>query len=74
MLQNARQIYKISQETLQNRGSDSEGSKTEPQQKTMSCMWSDITKNASQISNADMLQDLTKVAILELRLGVLMLI
>lgn len=74
MLQNARQIYNIAKETLHNGGSDSEGAKTVPQQKTMSCMWSDITENASQISNADMLQDLTKVDIFELRLGVLMLI
>lgn len=78
MLQNARQIYNIAKETLNeivhDRGSGSEGVKTEPEQKTMSSMWSDITKNASQMGNADMLQDLTKVDILELRLRVLMLI
>lgn len=78
MLQNARQIYNIAKETANeivlNRDSDSEGDKSEPAQKTMSDMWSDITKNSSQISNAVMLQDLTKVDILELRLRVLMLI
>lgn len=78
MLQNARQIYNIAKETsseiIHDRGSGSEGAKTEPVQKTMSCMWSDITKNASQIGNADMLQDLTKVDILELRIRVLILI
>lgn len=67
MLQNARQIYNIAKETsneiVHGRGSGSEGVKTEPEQKTMSCMWSDITKNASQTGNADMLQDLTKVDI-----------
>ncbi len=75
MLQNARQMYNIAKETsneiVHDRGSDSEGVKT---QKTMSCMWSEITKNASHISNADMLQDLTKVDILKWRLRVLMLI
>lgn len=78
MLQNARQLYNIAKETsneiVYNRDSDSEGAKTEPEQKTMSWMLSDITKNASQISTADMLQDLTKVDILRLRFRVLMLI
>lgn len=67
MLQNARQIYNIAKETsneiVHDRCSNSEGFKTEPKQKTMSCMWSDITKKASQMSNADMLHDLTKVDI-----------
>lgn len=67
MLQNARQIYNIAKETsnyiVHDRGSESEGSKTEPEQKAMSCMWSDITKNASQMSNVDMMHDLTKVDI-----------
>lgn len=78
MLQNARQIYNIAKKTsndiVNNRDSDREGAKTEPEEKTMSCMWADITRNASKISNADILQDLTKVDILELRLRILMLI
>lgn len=78
MLKNARQIYNIARETsneiVHDRGSNSEGVKTEPEQKTVSCMWSDITKNASQMSNADMLHDLKKVDIKELSPQVLMLI
>lgn len=78
MLKNARQIYNIAKETsnevVYDRGSNSEGVKTEPEHKTMSCMWSDITKNATQMSNADMLHDLTKVDLKELSLQVLMLI
>lgn len=65
MLQNARQIYNIAKETsnevVQNRDSGSKGAKTEPEQKTLSCMLSDITENSSQTSTADKMQDLTKV-------------
>lgn len=78
MLQNARQIYNVVKETsneIVNYGdSDSECAKAGTKQKTISCMWFDITKNASEISTADKLEDLTKVDVLELRYRVLMLI
>ena len=78
MLQNARQVYKVVKETsneiVHNKDSESECVRAESKQKTMSCMWSDITKDESQISTADMLQDLTNVDLLELSFRFLMLI
>lgn len=78
MLQNAWQIYNVVKETsneiVLNGDSGSECDKAESKQKIMSCMWFDITKNASQVSTTDMLQDLTKVDRLKLRSRVLMLI
>lgn len=78
MLQNAQQIYNVvkesSNEIAHNRDSGSECNKGKSKQKTMSCMWFDITKNASQASTTDLLHDLTKVDGLQLRSRVLMLI
>ena len=78
MLQNAQQIYNVvkesSTEIAHSRDSGSECDKAESKQKIMSCMWFDITKNASQVSTTDMLQDLTKVDALKWRSRVLMLI
>lgn len=78
MLQNAQQMYHVlkesSNEIAHNRDSGSECDKAESKQEIMSCMWFDITKNASHVSTTDMLQDLTKVDRLKLRSRVLMLI
>ena len=78
MLQNARQIYNLVKETsyeiVRNRDPDSECVKAEYKHKTMSCMWLDITEHASHTGTANMLQVLTKVDLLELRFGLLMLI
>lgn len=75
MLENARQIYHVIKETfngiVHNIDSDSDCVNAESNQSTMSCMWFDLNKNASQISTADRLQDLTKVDLLEFKFRVL---